>query len=56
MMFLWIFLFAGIIYFFYDKRDFLHKSSFDEILDKRLAKGDITIEEYKHISNARKNK
>jgi uncharacterized membrane protein len=40
--------------FFYDKIDLKTKSDFNQILDNRLAKGEISIKEYNEIKNARR--
>lgn len=52
-MFLWLFIPLILILFFYDKIDLSKKSNFKQILDERLAKGEITIEEYNKIKKAR---
>lgn len=56
MMLVWFILIVVVVVFLYDKQDlFTSTTRFDKILDERLAKGEISLEEYKKLKEAKKN-
>jgi uncharacterized membrane protein len=54
MMFIWVFVLIGLFYIFYDKVDIPRRRTFEDILDERLAKGEITIEEYNQLKKVKR--
>jgi uncharacterized membrane protein len=53
-MLIWIILIVVVVIVIYDKQDLFSGSNrFDKILDERLAKGEITVEEYKKIKEGK---
>lgn len=56
MMLIWLILIIIVIIVLYDKQDIFSSSNrFERILDERLARGEITLEEYKRIKEGKKN-
>ncbi len=49
MMIIWFILIIVIIIVIYDKQDLFSSGKSNNTLDERLAKGEITIEEYNKI-------
>lgn len=54
MMFIWLILIVVLGYMFLDKQNLFKKNSFEDILNERLAKGEISIEDYKKLTDAKK--
>jgi uncharacterized membrane protein len=53
-MFIWVFVLIGLFYLFYDKVDIPRSRNFEDILDERLAKGELTIEEYNQLKKVKR--
>lgn len=53
MMFIWFVLAIVLVIVLIDQRDYFTKKRTDQILDEQLAKGEVSVEEYRKIKKAK---